>query len=174
MKKECMEMFSGEIIKGEIAIFDKAYSEILAMANVSIGQVAEEICEILKHINECEYESDNIAVTFKEPNKENIMEILIMTEVENLMKNSEIYNENDSRTRIADEIETCFEFMSENEYVEEMVITHHETFLMDRDIEIKVYQHCAFEIGDEYYNVDPDDKIAWEETWTEIFKSEWV
>ena len=63
--------------------------------------------------------------------------------------------------------------MDKNEYVEEMIITHHETFLMDKDIEIKVYQHCAFEVGNEYYNTNPSDKNAWEETWTEIFKSEW-
>lgn len=176
MKRECIELFKGEIIKGEIGIFESHnYNEILALANVSIEQVADEIIEILKHIDSVEYESDNIAITFRYlTTKDEIMESLIFEEVENLMKDSYGYDEEDSRSHIADKIESCFEFMDKNEYVEEMIITHHETFLMDKDIEIKVYQYCAFEIGDECYNTDPKDKNAWEETWTEIFKSEWA
>lgn len=175
MKRECIELFKGEIIKGEIGIFEHhTYNEILALANVSIEQAADEIIEILKHIDSIEYESDNSAMVFRYlTTKEEIMEALIFEEVENLMKDSYGYDEEDSRSHIADKIESCFEFMDKNEYVEEMIITHHETFLMDKDIEIKVYQHCAFEIGNEYYKTDPNDKNAWEETWTEIFKSEW-
>ena len=140
MKKESIELFKGEIIKGEISIFEyHRYNKILALSNVSIEQAADEIIEILKHIDNIEYESDNSTMVFRYlTTKEEIMESLIFEEVDNLMKNSYGYDEEDSRTHIADKIESCFEFMDKNEYVEEMTITHHETFLMDKDIEIKI------------------------------------
>ena len=175
MKRECIELFKGEIIKGEIGIFEHySYNEILALANVSIEQAADEIIEILKHVNSVEYESDNSAMVFRYlTTKDEIIEALIIEEVENLMKNSDKYNEEDSRTHIADKIENCFKFMSEHEYVEEMTITHHETFLMDKHIEVRLYNDHTLDIGNNFYNIDLKDKVAWEETWTEIFKSEW-
>ena len=176
MKRECMELFKDNVIAGEFAIFAlPSYSEIFAMRNATIEQAADEIIEILKHIDNVEYESDNAAIVFRYlTTKEEIMEALIIEEIENLMQNSDEYDEADSRTHIADEIKSCFEFINNNKYVDEITITHHETFLMDKDIEIKIDAQSGFEIAGVYYNTDLQDKNAWEETWTEIFKSEWV
>lgn len=174
MKKECMELFKDYRVEGEMIIYDENGNDIQIIHSATIEEIADEIIEILNHIDKCEYESDNIAMVFRYlTTKDEIMEALILEEVENLMKDSDVYDEEDSRTHIAEKIENCFKFMDENEDVEEIVLTHHETFLMDTDIEIKVYSYHAFEIGNAYYKTNPKDKKAWEETWTEIFKSEW-
>lgn len=176
MKKECMELFKGEVIKGEVAIFQcHTYNEILALANVTIEQAANEICEILKHIDECEYESDNIALTFRKPDKEDIMESLILYEVSDLMKGTELYCEEDSRTHLYDRITECVKFMRKQKYIEEMVIRHTESFLCEENFDIKIFSVSKYDFSiqvmGEIYDVN--NEVAdndWNEIWNEVYR----
>ena len=176
MKKECMELFKGEVIKGEIGIFERhTYNEIFAMSNVTIEQAANEICEILTKIDACDYESDNIALVFDTPNKDDIMEMLILNEVEDLMKGTETYCEEDSRTHLYDRITECVEFMRKQEYIEEMVIRHTESFLCEENFDIKIFgigkYDFSIQVMGEIYdvnNVMADNE--WNEIWNEVYR----
>lgn len=175
MKKECIELFKGEIIKGEIGIFEHhTYNEILALANVSIEQAADEIIEVLKHIDSIEYESDNSAMTFRcLTTKDEIIETLVLNEVDNLMQGTEQYNENDSRTYLYDRIYECVKFIRKNSFIEEMTITHEETFLCEEDFEIRIFNVNKYDFDIEVmsgiYNVGDMDK-EWDAIWNEVYK----
>ena len=175
MKKECMELFKGNVIKGEIGIFEyHSYNEIFAMRDVTIEQAADEIIEILKHIDNVEYESDNIALTFRFPvTKDEIIETLILNEVDNLMQGTEQYNENDSRTYLYDRIYECVKFIRKNPFIEEMTITHEETFLCEEDFEIRIFNVNKYdfdiEVMSDIYNIDDMDK-EWDAIWNEVYK----
>lgn len=177
MKKECMELFKSEIIAGEIGIFEcHTYKEIFTMRNVTIEKAAEEICEILNHIDECEYESNHIAMTFKEPNKEDIMEFLILHEIENLMKNTDYYNKDDSRTELYARIIECVEFMQKNEFIQEMIISHTESFLFDEQFDITIYDVCKYgsfsiKVMNNIYDISNiNDSTIWNEIWNEVYR----
>lgn len=175
MKKECMELFKDNIIKGEIGIFElHSYNEIFAMRNVTIEQAANEIIEILKHIDNVEYESDNVALTFRFPvTKDEIIETLILNEVDDLMYNSKVYNENDSRTHLYNRITDCVDFMTHNKYVDTMTIVHKESFLVNDSFEIIIHEvsngYFSLTVMGGYYIISDIDS-QWNEIWNEIYK----
>ena len=170
MKKECMELFKNEIVNGTVGLYEEhSYNAILMLENQTIEKIADEICEILKHIDVVEYESDNIAMTFRKPDKDDIIESLILDEVQDLMKGTDAYNEEDSRTYIYDRLDTCVKFMRENGYIEEMTITHKEDFLF----EIKIFNVSKYDYSIQIMNMTYDityECQEWNEIWTEIFK----
>lgn len=174
MKKECIKLFKNEIVNGTVGLYEEhSYNTIMMLENQTIEKVADEICEILKHIDVVEYESDNIALTFRKPNKDDIIESLILDEMQDLMKGTDAYNEEDSRTYIYDRLNTCVKFIRENDYIEEMTITHHESFLFDEDFEIKIFNVSQYDysikVMDRIYDITYDCQ-EWNEIWTEIFK----
>ena len=176
MKKECMELFKEYRVEGEIIIYDEKGNVIQVIHSATIEEIADDIVEILNYIDRCEYESECFALTFVAPNKNDIMESLILNEVNNLMEGTECYDEEDSRTHLYDEITECTRFMAQHKSVEKIVITHKETFLCDDEFAIAisdVFDENTFclEIMDCYYDIDDaDNEQEWEELWHYIYK----
>ena len=176
MKKECMELFKEYRVEGEMIIYDEKGTIIQVIRSATIEEIADEIVEILNHIDRCVYESDCISMKFVAPNKNDIMKELILGEVNNLMAGTECYDENDSRTHLYDEITECARFMTKHSNVKKMVVLHKETFLCDDEFTIEisdVFSENTFSLkimGDYYDIYDADDEEEWGEFWNYIYR----
>ena len=176
MKKECMELFKEYRVEGEMIIYDEKGTIIQVIHSATIEEIADEIVEILNHIDRCVYESDCISMKFVAPNKNDIMEVLILNEVNNLMAGTKYYNEEDSRTHLYSEIIECTSFMAQHKSVEKMIIAHNETFLCDDAFTITISdvfnkRTFSIEIMDCHYDIDDaDNEQEWEEIWHHIYK----
>lgn len=176
MKKECMELFKEYRVEGEMIIYDEEGNELQIIHSATIEEIADEIVEILNHIDRCVYESDCISMKFVAPNKNDIMEVLILNEVNNLMAGTKYYNEEDSRTHLYSEIIECTSFMAQHKSVEKMIIAHKETFLCDDAFTITISdvfnkRTFSIEIMDCHYDIDDaDNEQEWEEIWHHIYK----
>lgn len=176
MKKECVELFKGYRVEGEIVIYDENGNDIQIIHSATIEEIADEIIEILKHIDKCEYESESVATIFVSPDKNDIMEVLILGEVDNLMAGTECYDENDTRTHLYDIITECASFMVQHPYFEKVVITHKETFLCDDEFTIEisdVFSETRFslKVMNTLYDIEnADDDKEWQEFWHDIYK----
>lgn len=176
MKRECVELFKEYRVEGEISIYDENGCYIQVIHSATIEEIADEIVEILNHIDKCEYEGESFSTTFISPDKNDIIEVLILGEVDNLMAGTECYNEDDSRTHLWDEITECTAFMIQHPYVEKMVITHKETFLCDDEFTIEISDvfsemNFSLKVMNTLYDIgDADDDKEWQEFWHDIYK----
>ena len=100
-----------------------------------------------------------------------------MNEVDNLMENSVMYNDEDSRTWLGEEVMKCVEFIRENRYVQEITITHGESILFEDSFDIKIFyvdkEVFSIQVWKNIYDFNDASMVEmWEDVWTEIYKVE--
>ena len=172
MKKECMEMFKGMEIK-ECALYTQHNDLIIKLNELPICSIIENIKIALDAIDSLIIETDKFVYIVKDFDKNALYELFVREHAENLMINTEFYNEIDSRTELYDEIYEPLQFMGENDFVTQVTITHQESFLTDMEIEITIHCYNEIEINGFFYKV-PDTEKEWNEMWSEILRKEWV
>lgn len=178
MKKECMELFKEYRVEGEIIICDKNGNDIQIIHSATIEEIANEIKIACDLTDVVEYESDNIAFTLRYGyDEECVYHHLIMNEVDNLMENSAVYNDEDSRTWLWEEVMKSVEFIRENSYVQEVTITHGESFLFEDSFDIKIFnvdkEEFSIQVWKNVYDFnDGSMEKIWDDVWTEIYKVE--
>ena len=180
MKKECMELFKNDVVNGVVSLYGaEEIGCIKTLENASISQIVEEIKIAFENVDIVEYESDKIAMNFRRSlfEEEYAYEMIVFYEVANLMKNTEVYKEDDSRTHLYANIIESVNFMKKSPFVYDMTVIHKEDFLLDdEEISIKI-----FDVDDYYFSmevmgdlIDFDynhmDFEEWDRFWTNIFK----
>lgn len=177
MKKECMELF-GNYIVSKAYLYDGQEQLIIELDNKTINEIAGEIKTACNLTDIVDYESDNIAFTLRNGyDEECVYHHLIMNEVDNLMENSVEYNDEDSRTWLWEEVMKCVEFIRENPYVQEVIITHGESFLFEDSFDIKIFdvdkEEFSIQVWKNIYDFNEGSIVEmWDEVWTEIYKVE--
>ena len=177
MKKECKELF-GNYIVSNARLYDSQEQLIIELDNKTINEIAEEIKTACDLTDTVDYESDNISFTLRNGyDEECVYHHLIMNEVDNLMENSVEYNDEDSRTWLWEEVMKCVEFIRENPYVQEVIITHGESFLFEDSFDIKIFdvdkEEFSIQVWKNIYDFNEGSMVEiWDEVWTEIYKME--
>lgn len=177
MKRECMELF-GNYIVSKAYLYDGQEQLIIELDNKTINEIAGEIKTACGLTDIVDYESDNISFTLRYGyDEECVYHHLIMNEVDNLMENSVMYNDEDSRTWLWEEVMKCVEFIRENSYVQEITITHGESFLFEGGFDIKIFavdrEEFSIQVWKNIYDFNDGYAIEiWDEVWTEIYKME--
>lgn len=177
MEKECKELF-GNYIVSNARLYDSQEQLIIELDNKTINEIAEEIKTACDLTDTVDYESDNISFTLRNGyDEECVYHHLIMNEVDNLMENSVEYNDEDSRTWLWEEVMKCVEFIRENPYVQEVIITHGESFLFEGSFDIKIFavdrEEFSIQVWKNIYDFNDGYAIEiWDEVWTEIYKME--
>lgn len=177
MKKECKELF-GNYIVSNARLYDSQEQLIIELDNKTINEIAEEIKTACDLTDTVDYESDNISFTLRNGyDEECVYHHLIMNEVDNLMENSVEYNDEDSRTWLWEEVMKSVEFIRENPYVQEVIITHGELFLFEGSFDIKIFavdrEEFSIQVWKNIYDFNDGYAIEiWDEVWTEIYKME--
>lgn len=179
MKKECIELFKNEVIVDSVITLysDIEIGCIKTLENVTVGQVIEEIKIAFESVDYVEYESDNMTTDFYRNSfdEDCAYSMIIFYEITDLMKGTNAYKEEDSRTYLYDRIDECVKFMRKNEYIEEMVINHKETFLCEESFDIKIFGVSKYDfsiqvMGNLYDIADCNLERDWNEIWTEVYK----
>lgn len=178
MKRECMKLF-GNYTVSKARLYDGQERLIIALSGKTINEIAEEIKTACGLTDTVEYESDNIAFTLHNGyDEECVYHHLIMNEVDDLMENSIVYNEEDSRTWLWEEVMKPVEFIRNHPYVEEMTIVHGESFLFEGSFEIKIFnvdeEEFSIQIWKNIYDFNEGSIVGewWANVWTEIYKME--
>lgn len=178
MKRECMEMFKNEVVSGIVTLYgDTEIGCIKTLENATIGQIVEELKIAFENVDMIEYESDKMGIEFYRNlfDEEYAYSSIIFYEMTDLMKGTEEYNEEDSRTHLYDRITNCVNFMRDNLYIEEMIISHEETFLCEESFNIKIFDvdtyDFSIQVMGNIYDIDNDNiERDWNEIWTEVYK----
>ena len=178
MKRECMELFKNEVVNGIVTLYgDEEIGCIKTLENATIEQIVDEIKIAFENLDYVEYESDFLSGDFYRAidDDESLYSTIMFYEEINLMKGTEEYNEEDSRTYLYDRITKCVEFIRNNDYIEEMVINHRESFLCEESFNIKIFgvdkYDFSIQVMGNIYDIDNNNlKRDWNEIWTKVYR----
>lgn len=135
MKKQCMELFKNDVVKGEVTLFANG-TVALALSNPTIEKIVEECKILLQFCDEVYAESDVVGLHYYD--EESAYTTLIAYNTKDYMRGANEYRKEDSRTHLFDMVDECVKFMKKNTYIKEMLVRHQETFFCEEEIELVV------------------------------------